>query len=78
MAELGAAKIWLVSRRKDQLERVAKICQGAAKAAGHKCETGVRILDLNEKDSCLDFAKSFPEPIDILVNNGGQATYEFF
>jgi dehydrogenase/reductase SDR family member 7B len=78
IAELGAVKLWLVSRRKDQLERVAKICQEAAKAAGHKCETGVRTLDLNEKDSCLNFAKSFPEPIDILINNGGQATYEFF
>lgn len=40
--------------------------------------TEVRTLDLNEASECLKFAQQFPEPIDILVNNGGQSMREFF
>ena len=29
------------------------------------------MLDLNETNSCFEFAKKFPDEIDILINNGG-------
>ena len=68
-AELGAAKIWLVARRQEELERVANLCN---------CPTEVKMLDLSEYVSCLDFAKSLPEPIDILINNGGISMRDAF
>ena len=71
MARTGASKLWLVSRRLPELERVQKECVEIAKKAGHTCDVVVRQLDLAEESNCLIFAKTFGERVDILVNNGG-------
>jgi short-subunit dehydrogenase len=50
---MGAAKVWLVSNRREELKRVAGLCQELAKKHGTTVETNCCTLDLNEEAKCL-------------------------
>ena len=71
MSALGPKKIYIAARRITELERVKGLCSTA-------CEIEVIQLDLSDPDKCLEFAETFKDNIDILVNNGGLSNREQF
>ena len=60
-------KLYLLSRRLPELERVKYECLLMRK----DCEIECIKIDLMEPEKCLEIAKNFGQRVDILVNNGG-------
>ena len=65
--EANAKKVFILARRIPELERVKKECEEIRR----DCEVECIQIDLAEPEKCLEFAKTFGQRVDILVNNGG-------